>query len=534
METKVSFLSKEKQDAFDDFYKGIDKRAIKLKQKGWPCENCGHEIPDSKCLNCDNEQERPDYAALEKAVKILERNLEDFTIDYAVPHELIKHATFSAIYFVESWLVLFRIEGSNGEFVNSLHQTMLSAAVILADADNRESNLIKKYFLFLSPTRIKEHTGLFPKYVDISAIEDTTSSFQLVKEPTTARPEYTRKLKDIESFIRYLKYTMAEDVFGFIDNTLSKLLPEVEPVSHAVSEQFNFWIDSVLESAKEKHTKIDLFSQEVTTPISETWIKIVSWNQNDVFDFIDRAAFKTDEIESFRAALNRSSFGPSYQRIKDQETEDTFIWDIEVTVDKTEVNAAQIGFLIWSLAKSLESIDGVEVDLVEWSEGSKKFNLITTIKGIAAREDVKYVFAKGREAAEAVYVDKPVEDVKKTKAEREKTEKKTDALPSKQESKDIRELEIEKKKLDIEEQRVDILAKKLDSIKSLAALMKEGVIQNETDLHILINDLLFVSKKEGRIQIGENMDLYEERESKESDDTEEGAHELLEPDPPLE
>jgi hypothetical protein len=63
------------------------------------------------------------------------------------------------------------------------------------------------------------------------------------------------------------------------------------------------------------------------------------------------------------------------------------IWEvkIKITDERNIYNAAEIGYLLWSFSKAIESLPDIEVELISWGEGSKLASLIIRIKNLALK-----------------------------------------------------------------------------------------------------------------------------------------------------
>ena len=123
---------------------------------------------------------------------------------------------------------------------------------------------------------------------------------------------------------------------------------------------------------------------------------------------------------------------------------------------------------------------------------------------------MKQVLNKSKDAIEAQYLDKPIEEAKKIKAEREKVEKETKVIANEKDTKKIRPLEIEKLELENEATKVNIMKSKLELIQGISKLISDGIIQNDSKIQMTINDMLFLEKDNTSIKYGEDIELIEE------------------------
>ena len=175
-------------------------------------------------------------------------------------------------------------------------------------------------------------------------------------------------------------------------------------------------------------------------------------------------------------------------------------WEMVITMPGDFHRAAEISKLILVFAEGLETIPGVEVELNDIIKGSLIANLRIRFRDLLAKEGTKEILneagrlaTKGKQAAEDQYLSKPIEEVKKLEAERTKTERET---YTEKQAQELRELELEKK-------RQELIKMRLENIKSVAELIKEGLIPI-SDLQIDINKVLYLKKVNNEVEVNES------------------------------
>lgn len=341
-------------------------------------------------------------------------------------------------------------------------------------------------------------------------------------ESLTSKLFDTKRIKDLSTHIQAtitLKATpdTFQDLFKYI--TLKKQFSTINDIIQTLLEDDNskfIMKDSVLYS----------YAASLLDRFESDYFKIPQ------FDII-----LEEGINEIRSLSRKTDFHEKIERLFEfDDNLENLIWSINVYIEDETYNAAEIGFLIWAISKSLESIDDVEVELIEWGEGSKWFNLKVRIKSLASKVDVLEVLKTVRQGLEAHYFHKPIGEIKKAeseavkiKAEANKIEKETENLPTPEEARitkiiDIQQnlLALQEKEIDLEVKKADIRLKNLQYLKGLSELMKEGIIQNDSNLKIMINSILFVEKKDNKLtQLGsiELLDVKEQTENKPDDES---------------
>jgi hypothetical protein len=248
--------------------------------------------------------------------------------------------------------------------------------------------------------------------------------------------------------------------------------------------------------------------------------------------FVDRARTQTTLPESFLDYFStiypdsdnrprRNRFPVSYQMTKSTDRSELiadplFIWDIKLTFTSAQPAAAGVAHCLWAISSALEAIDGVAVELSDWSRGSFVAKLKVYIKNIWARDEVRQVLQKGRDAVESHYLDRPMEEVAKNRAEREKIEEDTkssvaerERMPDKQQSRESNDLDIEKKRQEVRAQKLDNDLKQIEVIRLTSQLVRDGIVSADK-VTIDINELGYLLVDGSKCKRGVEMSAIED------------------------
>lgn len=257
-------------------------------------------------------------------------------------------------------------------------------------------------------------------------------------------------------------------------------------------------------------TEIDAY---IKTHIAEIKFPAIKRYETDFFkikNILQNLAAYQD-IEELRKDVAKLVIPISFEELYtfNDETENC-IWEIHFKLenDKKIYNASETGYLIWSFAKALETLDDIEVQLVSWGEGSKWFNFKAIIKTKGAKIDLLDILNKSRQSVEMAVTKTTTDEMRKFEAEKsklfaeaEKIKKETVNMMDVETSKLTQELNIQnqildlqKKEVEIEDRKADVLLKKLQAISQLSELIKDGIIQNNSSVQIMINDTLYLRK----------------------------------------
>ncbi|HKR04826.1 MAG TPA: hypothetical protein VJY62_09335, partial [Bacteroidia bacterium] len=247
---------------------------------------------------------------------------------------------------------------------------------------------------------------------------------------------------------------------------------------------------------------------------------------------INIADFKSHNVDELVEDLKKINFHVKLDQLfLVDEGKEEIIWDFNIKIENDVYDAGQIGYLILSISKALESIDGIKVELEDWGTSSRWVRLKVKIKSDVAKIDLKELINKVRQNIEGVLYKKSLDEIQKFEAEKNKLNaetkkliKETDNLDSKEISSakknlDLleRTLHIENMQADLEEKKLKNMAAKLDLIKKASELFGAAVVQQDGDVRISVNNCLFVEKiqhSDGAPQIVASIEQIEANEIK--------------------
>lgn len=463
----AELLSKERENIFDDYYNIIE----------------GVKLDNIKKQHDENH----DYSVLIKSLTILERNIDDLASGKTLDSKKFEKISELIIACLREWLPIFELLIRQPNFITSFSYNLQALAILIANCEKYSTLEFHKDIIFFCPSR-KDKLEYDKNKGDLIHQSTSYMIFGLQNnEPEITSEQLMSLVKDEDLDRDQLKNRIEE---------ISKMLSDIEPIK----KEKKRYIGNPY-----RHTEnVIILAKQIYDNYEESLFSIINLEEfNDLEDA---------DIERYRAKINRLDIHPILEKIR---VDDKYIfeWDIEVIVHGESYSSSQIGFLMWSISKALESIDGVSVYLEDWGNGSKRFNLKVIIQNWLAKEEVKQVLDKGRKAAESQYLDKPIEEVEKIKAEKEKTIKETEGLLDKEQSNQLHEIEIQRKQIELQDLRMELELKKIQLIKGYSELIKDGILINDSNFQIKINEVLYL-KKEPQLALGENIEIISEKEIK--------------------
>lgn len=146
-----------------------------------------------------------------------------------------------------------------------------------------------------------------------------------------------------------------------------------------------------------------------------------------------------------------------------------------------------------------------------WGVGGLWAKLKVFISNVWARDEVQEVLDKSRDAVTAELLDKPIEQARKMKSEREKLDEERDAiakqtksLPDAEEAKFARdqerclkELEIQEKEKDIARKEIENRIRSLEFVEKAYTLIAEGIIAADP-VSVDINGVKYLLLTDGK------------------------------------
>lgn len=186
-------------------------------------------------------------------------------------------------------------------------------------------------------------------------------------------------------------------------------------------------------------------------------------------------------------------------------------WEIKLKIGREELDASEMGFLIWSLAEALELVEGVQVTIEDWGRGSFWIKLKILFLDIAGKREVKEILEKARDAAIAEQLDKRIEETAKLKAERLKIEEERAAIKaheavgeSPEEAAVRRKLELQKLEIEVASGKLSLQERRFELAKKVAYMVKEGLIFADP-VEIEVNGQPFLAIEDGKLRMGSPM-----------------------------
>ncbi|MCF6404457.1 hypothetical protein L3C95_16285 [Chitinophaga filiformis] len=214
------------------------------------------------------------------------------------------------------------------------------------------------------------------------------------------------------------------------------------------------------------------------------------------------------------------------------------VWEMDIKISNKDnvYDATEVGYLLWAISKALSGIDGIDVELTSWGDGSKWAKLKIRIRQLSSKVDLMEILKKAGQITEGAYLKKSVEELQGTEAatrkldqesrkleqETRKLEKETKNIMDSDRASVVHDLEIHEKVLDLrdkelnleekqlnlqekqlnlEEKAIGVKMKELDYIMKLSELMKSG-LKNDSDLQIMINEQLYLKTENGQLSLG--------------------------------
>jgi hypothetical protein len=259
------------------------------------------------------------------------------------------------------------------------------------------------------------------------------------------------------------------------------------------------------------HEKFDAINYKIKDPFEINAFGLIPIELNGNID-IEQLREKSKKLDINNLVINykQGLFSRGFTR-----------WEITIKTEDNYPNAASFFNLLYSFSSALELVsdDEIEIKLKDWGNGSKWAKLWIDFKGFMAREEVINVLEKSKKSLEAELFDKRITQVEKSIAETNKLQKETDILPSKEQANEAVVLDNQKKQLEILEKQIDIenkllegKLKRIDIASKLSTMIKDGLVQNDSNIQIEINNMLFLSKGENLIE-SSSLNIIAEKES---------------------
>jgi hypothetical protein len=175
-------------------------------------------------------------------------------------------------------------------------------------------------------------------------------------------------------------------------------------------------------------------------------------------------------------------------------------WDMELWIDTKD--AAKANHFMYLVSSTLSYIDDVELTLVDIRIGSLWQKWKIKIIGFFAKKRTQEVLAKALKTAEVYSMDRHIEPVEKTKAEKEQIEATTKTILTEAQANKLNELIIEEKEQDVLAKKLANTERLLHIDNSIGQRLGKGLFEFEDDFRIMIKGLLFAEQKNKQLNIG--------------------------------
>ena len=524
----LEMQSKKRQNIFDDYFNLIER--VRLQHLG---DETKKELLEQ-------------YGLLEKSITILERNLDDVSLLKEMPQEKKKHAREKVLKMLKKWFDILEDSENHTLFLNIISDNIIIIAGLVSKLKNIDGFLFERYmaslnskailsantlqhlkiilngFSYLNVFRyskdLRGFWGLWGLWGSKSLINSGKLTTLINK---IALPEFKNltSLPGFEALIRPPEFEalIRSPEFWVLIKSLefAPLINSSEFTPLINSQEFAALVNSPEFAALINSPE---FETLINSPEFEYFVYFLGMRRLDILveavtpqglkNLIDRlhldfpkltSVIKANNVEDCREWLEEIdwiNWGVGLGLV--------YTWDLEVKIDDEKFDAAQIGFLMWSLAGALNEIDGVSVELEDWGNGSKWFKLKVTMQNETAKEEVKQILSKV--LAKLIATNPPPEALRSDTA----NEVQKEETPTIDTTTELKKLELERAKLELEERKMALQERKLNYINNLSDLVVKGILQNDSDLSIMINNLVFGERKDGVFTAGEDIEIIDE------------------------
>lgn len=448
-EIGLDLLSKKRKGIFDDFFISIENKRLESYQ---------------------NDKE---FDLIEKALLIVERDIQDFEQEKDERYKII---IYNITNVLENIHTFFKEDIAINKEDIAYAILGIKNVIFHAVKKNLRKNSIKSLFDSIFPHLNKLNKKEVMDKEEIRNKSIMTHVRLIDKKLKELRDKLFEELKDEK--LRVKKLIELQELRD----------REFKKIQEARKENFG-WNESFMKNELRKKELMKLKSNLVFGNLQLDYL-----SSNSIDDYLKNVKFttlykidETDEVDE----INKADEANEIDKIN--------YWDIKITFSENNISASEVTQLLWILTNSLEQIDDVEVLLEDWGRGSFWARLKIKIAGWVAKEELKDIADKARQAAEAQYLNKPIEESRKIEAERLKIEKETKLIPGDS----ILE---QKHLLELEQSKLELKLKKIEMLNKLSDLMAKGFVDVNSDFQIEINGLLFIEKKDNKLIVGEDMD----------------------------
>jgi TusA-related sulfurtransferase len=201
---------------------------------------------------------------------------------------------------------------------------------------------------------------------------------------------------------------------------------------------------------------------------------------------------------------------------KIEDGEDTlYTWDVSLWIDTTD--AVEANKFMYIISSALGYIEDVKIDITDTKVGSFLQKWIVKFKGWISKDDAKQILKKGAElthkgatALESYALDRHIEPIEKSRADRKKVEEDLKRLVTEDQAKELNELLVKEKREDLKAKKLANFKSQLELRRALSEMLANGLLEIDSDYKIMINNLLLISQENKKIELGNIEEINDE------------------------
>jgi hypothetical protein len=246
--------------------------------------------------------------------------------------------------------------------------------------------------------------------------------------------------------------------------------------------------------------EIEIVIDELRKEEWDVWIDDLPGYLAGIAERLDRFPISLSKLRRSQEKGNESTGGRSI-RIPESVIVTPLVWQVDLWIDTT--NAVPANKFMHHLAMIIGYIDDTAITVIDTRIGSLSQRWKLIFRNLFAKERTKDILAKGAKAAEAALLDKHIEPIEKSKAERKQIDAEVNQLMTEEQAREMNDLIIEDKKQDVLAKKLANMEKALDIQARLSDLMARGLLEIDDDYRIMINGLLLIEQKNKVIKTDE-------------------------------
>jgi len=397
------------------------------------------------------------YEYLVNSVTIIERNLIDIAHDVSKNNIFVKVTNNYIDDILKMWFPILEIFSKNIDFINGLSYNFFGVS-LLVNKTSRDLPMFETLASFFYPSF--EYNLFFSSNDTLRKISanNIVTTIRGANPALLATSAFTQQLANKYDF--HLSEEEINEVNFKLSYQLEKQIFDIE-ISELVSD----------------------------VGIEELRKKTATWN---IIDLLHEYNLKS-------------------------ENEIQYEWILKISTKENTPNAIKFISLIETFINAIHLIDSenIDIQLINWGNGSKWAEFKIRFKTFWSKEETKEILTKTSKALQAELFDKKIGEAEKLKAEAFKTNKEAENLMDKEGANEKNKLDIQMRKLEVLEKQIeieskieDLRAKKIDNHIKLSGMIKDGLINNDTNFTIELNGMLYI-QKENEVKIEQNLDLID-------------------------